>query len=468
MTQDTVEPQTPESTDIRDERGHLSRGLLDAVRAAIGAGDGALVRALAGELHESDTGDLIEALDAGERTRFIQLLGDDFDFTTLTELEETTRVQVVENLPTEEVAEGVREIDSDDAVFILEDLEPDERERILEKIPAAERRTLAAGLEFPKDSAGRRMQTEVIAVPPFWTVGDTIDHMREDEGLPDEFYEIIVVDPAYRPIGTVGLSRLLRTRRPVPILDIVSEELHVVNAADDQEDVAREFERYNLVSAAVTDDSQRLVGVITVDDIVDVIEVEAAADIKALAGVAADEELSDNFWSITRGRFLWLAVNLATAVLASILIGMFSEQLQQMVALAILMPIVASQGGNAGTQTMTVTVRAIATRELGPHNVRRIIVRELLVGVANGVAFSLILGVVAYVWFQVPGLGVVIGLAMLVNLVAAAAGGVIIPLVLNRLRADPAVSSAAFVTTVTDLIGFLAFLGLAAWWFGLR
>ncbi len=467
MVQEAAELDPTSPPDIRDQLGHLTNDFVTSVAAAVDGTDERQVHELAGELHEADTADLIEALGPDKAAELVQLLGDDFDFTTLTELEETTRLQLVEGMPAEDVAEGMRDIESDDAVFILEDLDPADRAAILAQIPSAERRQLTAGLDFPEDSAGRRMQTEIIAVPPFWTVGRTIDHMREDDNLPNEFYEIFVVDAGYRPIGTVGLSRLLRTMRPVAITDIAERELHLVHAHDDQEDVARTFERYNLVSAAVIDDSERLVGVITVDDIVDVIEVEADEDLKALAGVAPGEALSDDFWTITRGRFTWLTVNLATAVLASVVIGMFADQIQQMVALAVLMPIVASQGGNAGTQTMTVTVRAIATRDLGPHNVRRIIGRELLVGLANGLVFSVILGAVAYAWFQVPDLGLVIGLAMLINLVAAAAGGVVIPLVLNRLHADPAVSSSAFVTTITDIIGFLTFLGLAAWWFGL-
>lgn len=454
--------------EIRDENGHLSPAFLHATQDAVAAHDTMRARELLAQLHEADTGDLIEALSADDRAELIRLLGAEFDFTTLAELDENVRVELVESLPPEDVAEGLREIDSDDAVFILEDLGPDARAEILAQIPAQERRSLAAGLDYPEESAGRRMQLEVIAVPPFWTVGATIDHMREDEELPDEFYEILVVDAAYRPIGSIGLSRLLRTRRPVPVSEIAERELHVIDVMDDQEDVARQFERYNLVSAPVVDDSGRLVGVITVDDIVDVIEIEAEEDIKALGGVSADEELSDDFWTITRGRFVWLLVNLGTAVLASAVIGMFADQLQAMVALAVLMPIVASQGGNAGTQTMTVTVRALATRDLGPHNVRRIIARELLVGLTNGVAFAILLGIIATIWFQVPSLGAVIGIAMVINLVAAAAGGVVIPLILDKLNADPAVSSAAFVTTVTDLVGFLAFLGLASWWFGLR
>jgi magnesium transporter len=323
-------------------------------------------------------------------------------------------------------------------------------------------------LEFPEDSAGRLMQTDFIAVPPFWTVGQAIDYMREARDLPDEFYELFVVDPANQPIGSVALNRLLRSKRPTAITDIVGDEIHTVNASDDQEDVARVFERYNLVSAAVVDEAGRMVGVITIDDIVDVIEEEADEDIKRLAGVGSEEALSDSVWAIARGRFPWLVVNLITAIIASLVIGLFEDQLQRMVALAVLMPIVASQGGNAGTQTMTVAVRALATRALGPHNALRLIGRELLVGFLNGLAFAVVMGVIAYVWFRVPDLGFVIGLAMFTNLIAAAIGGILIPLALDRLKVDPAVSSSPFVTTLTDVVGFFSFLALAAWWFGLR
>ncbi len=264
------------------------------------------------------------------------------------------------------------------------------------------------------------------------------------------------------------LDRLLRSRRPVPIRELMDEERHRVRATDDQEQVAQLFERYNLVAAPVVDAADRLVGVITVDDIVDVITEEAEEDIRALGGVTGDEQLSDSVWRIARGRFNWLLVNLATAFLASSVLGLFEGQLQKMVALAVLAPIVASQGGNAATQTMTVAVRALATRELGHANAWRIIIRELLVGLVNGLAFAVITGVAAYAWFRVPDLGVVIGLAMICNLMAAALGGIMIPLVLARFRVDPAVASGVFVTTVTDVVGFFAFLGIATLWFGLK
>ena len=312
------------------------------------------------------------------------------------------------------------------------------------------------------------MQTEFIAVPPAWTVGQTIDYMRETEDLPERFFEIYVVDPIGRLLGAVPLDRLMRTKRPVPMSELMEPERHVVRATDDQEEVARQFERYNLVAAPVVDAHDRMVGVITFDDIVDVIEQEAEEDIKALGGVKGEEELSDSVWTIAKSRFNWLLVNLATAFLASSVLGLFEGELQKMVALAVLAPIVASQGGNATTQTMTVAVRALATRDLGASNAGRVIMRELMVGLLNGLAFAVITGVAAYAWFKVPGLGVVIGLAMICNLVAAALGGILIPLALHRLGRDPAVASGPFVTTVTDVVGFFSFLGIATLWFGLK
>src|SRR2546423_5982951 len=281
------------------------------------------------------------------------------------------------------------------------------------------------------------MQTEFIAVPPAWTVGQTIDYMRETEDLPERFFEIYVIGQDGKFLGAVPLDRLMRTKRPVPMSELMEPERHVVRAADDQEEVARRFERYNLVAAPVVDAGDRMVGVITFDDIVDVIEQEAEEDIKALGGVARGEELSDSVWTIARGRFNWLLINLGTAFLASSVLGLFQEQLQSMVALAVLAPIVASQGGNATTQTMTVAVRALATRELGAANAARVIVRGAMVWVLNGLAFAVITGIAAGAWFKVPGLGVVIGLAMICNLLAAALSGILIPLALYRLGRGP-------------------------------
>jgi magnesium transporter len=453
---------------LRNDDGAIRADFVERVARAIDAADVPALRLLVGDLHESDVGALLEALEPEERPRLVELLGIHFDFTALTEVDDAVREEILDELAPRTVAEGVRELDSDDAVAILEDMPKEDRAEILEQLPASERVALARSLEYPEDSAGRRMQTEFIAVPPLWNVGQAIDYMRETIELPERFFELYVVDEVGHFLGAVPLDRLLRTKRPVPISDLVEAERRRVRADQDQEDVARLFQRYDLVAAPVVDSNDRLVGVITFDDVADVIQEEAEEDIKALGGITRDEELSDSVWTIARGRFNWLLVNLATAFLASSVLGLFEGQLQKMVALAVLAPIVASQGGNATTQTMTVAVRALATRDLIDANARRVIKRELLVGLLNGLAFAIITGAAAYVWFRVPGLGIVIGLAMMCNLVAAALGGILIPLSLHRFKIDPAVASSPFVTTVTDVVGFFSFLSIATMWFGLR
>ncbi|MCX5493466.1 magnesium transporter [Kaistia dalseonensis] len=464
----TIERDAPNGDEfppLRDENDNLSAAFMDELVAAIEAQDAGRARALTADVHEADVGAILEQLDPDQRPALIQLLGDAFDFTALTELDETTRVEILEELPPETVAEGMRELDSDDAVYILEDLDKEDRDEILAQIPPVERLALNRSLDYPEESAGRRMQTDFIAVAPFWTVGQTIDYMRDAQDLPESFHEIFVVDPAFHILGTVSLDRLLRAKRPVKVSDLVNEARHLIHATDDQEAAARLFQRYNLISAAVVDESDRLVGVLTIDDIVDVIQQEADEDIKRLGGVG-DEEVSDRVWSIARSRFPWLFINLMTALAASFVIGLFQGELQKMVALAVLMPIVASQGGNAGTQTMTVAVRALAMRELGPHNVLRVVGRELVVGIMNGFIFAAIVGAMAVYRFGVADLGFVIAAAMMINLIAAALGGILIPLGLNRLKVDPAIASSAFVTTITDIVGFFSFLGFAALWFG--
>ena len=453
---------------MRDEEGQLRPEFVKQITRAIHAADRPFLCEIVAELHEADLGDLIAALEPEERVDLVEITGADFDFSALNEVDETVREEILEELEPETVAEGVRELESDDAVELLESLDEADQEEILEKLPAAEREDIERSLLYPENSAGRRMQTEFIAVPPDWTVGQAIDYMRDTPDLPARFYEIYVVDADKQWQGAVSLDALLRSRRPVPIAGLVEEERRRVSVLDDQEEVARLFGKYNLVAAPVVDTTDRLVGVITIDDVVDVIEEEADEDLKALGGVTSDEELSDTVWTIARGRFNWLLVNLATAFLASSVLGLFEGQLEKMVALAVLAPIVASQGGNAATQTMTVAVRALATRELGPSNALRVVMREAMVGLVNGLAFAVITGVAAVAWFRIPGLGVVIGLAIICNLVAGALGGILIPMVLERVRADPAVASGTFVTTITDVVGFFSFLGIATLWFGLK
>jgi magnesium transporter len=453
---------------MRDDEGQIRPEFVEEIARAIRASDAASLRAIVAELHEADLGDLIAALEPEDRVNLVELTGSDFDFSALNEVDETVREEILEELEPEEVAEGVRELESDDAVELLESLDEEDREEVLEKLPPSERDVIERSLEYPENSAGRRMQTEFIAVPPDWTVGHAIDYMRETSELPDRFYEIYAVDADKHWQGAVPLDVLLRSRRMVPLKELVDEDRRRVSVLDDQEEVARMFGKYNLVAAPVLDTENRLVGVITIDDVVDVIEEEAAEDLKALGGVTSDEELSDSVWTIARGRFNWLLVNLATAFLASSVLGLFEGQLEKMVALAVLAPIVASQGGNAATQTMTVAVRALATRELGASNAWRVVMREGMVGLVNGLAFAVITGVAAVAWFKIPGLGVVIGLAIICNLVAGALGGILIPMLLERVKADPAVASGTFVTTVTDVVGFFSFLGIATVWFGLK
>jgi len=453
---------------MRDEAGAIRPEFVEEITRCIKEEHAPFLREVVAELHEADLGDLIAALGAEDRVRLVELTGADFDFSALNEVDDTVREEILEELEPETVAEGVRELESDDAVELLEGLDEKDQEEILEKLPPQERDVLERSLEYPEGSAGRRMQTEFITVPKDWTVGQSIDYMRETPDLPHRFYEIYVVDGAKRWQGAIPLDVLLRSRRPVPLTDLIEEDRRRVSVEDAQEEVARLFGKYNLVAAPVVDAEDRLVGVITIDDVVDVIEEEADEEIKALGGVTSDEELSDNFWTIAKGRFNWLLINLATAFLASSVLGLFEGQLEKMVALAVLAPIVASQGGNAATQTMTVAVRALATRELGSNNAFRITMRELLVGLVNGVGFAVITGIVAVIWFKIPGLGFVIGLAMVCNLIAGALGGILIPIVLEKMRADPAVASGTFVTTVTDVVGFFSFLGIATLWFGLK
>ncbi|MBN9670909.1 magnesium transporter [Roseibium aggregatum] len=461
----TVSPD-PQTIPVRDEDERLNPDFIAAVETAIEASDQFALKQLAANLHEADTGDLLETLAADERAAFIHLLGDEFDYTALTETDEAVRLQLLEDLPNEVIAEGLGELDSDDAVYILEDLDADDQAAILEELPYADRAQLRKALDYPEESAGRRMQSEFIAVAPFWTVGQTIDYMREARDLPDSFYEIYVVDPTFKLLGSVHLDKILRTKRAEKVTSIMEETRQAVLATEDQEEVARRFERYNLVSSAVVDENDRMVGVLMVDDIVDVIQEEAEEDLRALAGVG-DEEISDNVITIARSRLAWLVVNLGTAVLASVVIALFEDTIEAMVALAVLMPIVASMGGNAGTQTMTVAVRGIATQELSARNMMRVLNREVLVSVLNGVALALLIGLTAWLWFSSVGLGVVIGGAIVINMLFAGLSGLLIPIVLDKLNVDPAIASSVFVTTVTDVVGFFAFLGIAALWFGL-
>jgi len=452
------------AADIYAEDGSVRADFLALVGAAIADRDVLYLRQHVARLHESELGDLLEAIQPEQRLALVRLLGADFDLTALTEVDEAIRLEIVEQMPNEQIAAAIGELDSDDAVYILEDLDKEDREEILAQLPFTERVRLRRALDYPEQSAGRRMQTEFVAVPPFWTVGQTIDYMREDAELPESFTQIFVIDPTFKLLGIVDLDRILRTKRQVRIESIMRETNYPIPAEMDQEEAAQIFEQYDLLSAAVVDDNGRLVGVLTIDDVVDVIQEEAEEDFMRLGGVG-DEELSDSLAETSRSRMPWLAVNLVTAFVAASVIGIFDATIEKIVALAVLMPIVAGMGGNAGSQTMTVTVRALATRSLDIHNAARVVRREAGVGLLNGLLFGVLIGAVAGLWFQDVNIGGIIAVAMLINMIAAALAGIMIPLILDKVGADPAVSSAVFVTAVTDVIGFFAFLGLATWWF---
>ncbi|WP_340119957.1 magnesium transporter [Pelagibius sp. 7325] len=438
----------------------ISADMVRSVSDALDAGNTEEARKIAADLHEADLADLLENLDRDERLHLTQALGTDFDLEVLTYLDDWVREEIVEALEPRHLASSLADLHSDDAVDIIEDLDEEAQQRVLAALPKADRLVIEESLSFPEDSAGRIMQRELLAVPSNWTVGETIDYMRAAKDLPDDFYDLYIVDPRHQPIGYVPLSRVLRTRRPVKLTEIMSDEMRTVPIAMDQEEVAYLFRQYGLVSAPVVDAAGRLVGVVTVDDVVHIIDEEAEEDLLKLAGVQ-ETDLYSAVLDTTKARFTWLLVNLFTAVAASVVIGFFEGTLQQIVALAVLMPIVASMGGNAGTQTLTVAVRAIAMRDLSAGNALRFVGKELLVGLANGVMFAVVAGVVAWLWFDTPMIGVIIGIAMLINLVAAALSGALVPLGLEKVGVDPAVASSVVLTTVTDVIGFLAFLGLA-------
>ena len=468
--QDDKASQSDHNVSPGDPADSLSYDLdtdqVDEIVDALDAGDFALVRSLCAPLHYTDVADLLEWLSTADRLRLLDVLGDDLDADALTELDDNVRDEIIEYWGLDNIVRAVTNLDSDDAVDFIEDLKEEEQRKVLDAIPAENRTFIVDSLKYPDDSAGRLMQRELVSVPAFWTVGKTIDFMRQSadddaDSMPEAFYDIYVVDPTHKPVGAVGLSSLLRARRPVKVTDIMWEEMHIVPVATDQEDVAYLFRQRDLVSAPVVDDGGRLVGAITIDDIVDVIDDEHEEDMMLLAGVGEDD-LYDATLDTMRSRFIWLTVNLLTAVLASAVISLFAATIEQIVALAVLMPIVASMGGNAGTQTLTVAVRGLATKELTATNASRVIVKELLVGTINGVLFAVIAGSVAWLWFDDLGLGMVIGLAMIVNMTVAGLAGTSVPIMLERAGIDPAIASSVFVTTVTDVVGFFAFLGLAA------
>ncbi len=448
-----------ESLDSGEEHGGVTPEQVLAVREAIAAGDLEKVAALVADLHAADAASLITQLDGAPRSTLIEALRGRLDAEVLASLEGRVQEEVLEQLGPQEVASAVAELETDDAVHVLAALDDEVRDDVLESVPALERGQIEQSLAYPEESAGRLMQGAFIAMPEFWTVGQAIDYLRDADNLPDEFYELFVTDPQQRPLGTIPLNRFLKAKRNVALRDIMDTDKKFLPTGMDQEQVAFQFSQYDLPSAGVVDDDGRLVGVIMIDDVVDVVREEVEEDLLALSGV--DEAgFARSVGVTTRARFPWLFANVLTAFLAAAVIGFFEGTIQQMVAAAVLMPIVASMGGNAGNQTVAVAVRALATHSLTTANAGRIVLNELLVGGANGIIFAVIVGIVGGLWFGRPGLGLVVGLAMFINLLAGALAGILIPLGLDRAGIDPAVSSSVFVTTVTDVVGFFAFLGL--------
>lgn len=439
----------------------LTDVLVEQVREALAAGNPEHAATLARPLHAADLADLLERLAEAEREALIQALGPAFDPDTLAYLDEFVRDRLIEALGPEAVGLVVAQLETDDAVEVLADLDEADQAAILAALPLPERAAIERGLAFPEYSAGRLMQREVVAVPDYWTVGQTVDYLRAHPDLPDEFYDIFLIDPRFRVVGAVPLSRVLRSRRAVPLRELKLKALHTFPPEADQEEVARTFHRYALVSAPVVAADGRLLGVITIDDVVDVIEEEAEEDFLKLGGVSE----ADIYVPVLRTslkRLPWLGVNLFTAMIAAFVIAQFEDAIARVVALAVLMPMVAGMGGNAGTQALTVTVRALAAGEITRAGTWRAFRKELAVGALNGVTFLIAGAVFVLLWFGQPILAAVFGTALLVNLLAAAAFGVAVPLLLDRLGLDPAVASSVFLTTVTDVVGFLTFLGLAS------
>jgi magnesium transporter len=449
-----------EPEEIVNDDYSLDLDLVDRVVDAVDANDKDALNDCVGELHDADYADLIEQIGYETRRRFVLLMDSEIPPVVLTELEEGIRDEVLSYLSLPALEQAVQELDTDDAVYLLENLDEQKKQRVLGALDHVDRIAVEKSLTYAEGTAGRLMQQEVVAVPSFWTVGQVIDYMRTADDIPEDFYEIFIVDTAHKPMGTIGLSKLLSAPRVTTLEALMEDDFKKISVDQPQADVAYAFNQYHLVSAGVVDESGRLVGVITIDDAMRVLEEEAEEDIKRLGGVG-DEDLSDKILDITKRRFPWLAVNLLTAILASFVIAMFDETIQKIVALAVLMPIVASMGGNAGTQTLTIAVRAIATRDLTRTNAMRIITREVAVGFVNGCAFAILIGLLSYLWYGDGQLGLILGIAMIGNMVIAGLSGILIPLGLERAGADPALASGVFVTTVTDVVGFFAFLGLA-------
>ncbi|WP_296425437.1 magnesium transporter [Yoonia sp.] len=446
-----------------DEAFGITDRLIADVMEAVEAGTSDAIDVLLDPLHPADIAHLLEQLGSRDRRDLLSVWKGGMDGDILSELDEKLREEVIGQLAPSELADAVRDLESDDVVDLVEYLDVQQQEAVLDALDAGDRVVVEQALSYPEESAGRHMQSELVRAPEHWTVGDAIDYMRSDVVLPGQFYHVILVDPRLKAVGYVTLGRILSHPRATLLRDLTEDTFRTFHVTQDVEEVAQAINHYHMITAPVVDDDDRIVGVITIDDAMAFLEEEAEEDILRLAGVG-EGSLSDRVIQTTKQRFPWLAVNLITAILASMVISLFEATIAGLVALAVLMPIVASMGGNAGTQSLTVAVRAIATRDLTGANLWRVIRREVFVGLINGLVFAVVMAIVGIVWFGSPMLGAVIGVAMVINMVIAGLAGTAIPVVLDRIGVDPALASGAFVTTVTDVVGFFAFLGLAAVW----
>lgn len=444
-----------------DEDLGLDARRVGQILEAVEALDAPRLHALLDPLHPADIADLLEQVSPAERREVLALLPGLIDGDILSELDESLREEVIDTLPPNQLAEAMRELDSDDVVDILEDLDAPQQQEILSSLDTADRAAVEKSLSYPENSAGRLMQREVVMAPEHWTVGEAIDHLRSAEPLPDQFYHVVLVDPRMRPTGYATLGRILSSRRDARLKDILEDSFRTLEATTPDEDVAYAFNQYHLISCPVVDENERLVGIITIDDAMAVLDEEHEEDMLRLAGVGETSSIADGPFATMKTRLPWLVANLFTASLSAFVISRFESTIAAIVSLAAVMPIVASTGGIGGTQSLAVAVRGLATRDLTSANAARVIRRELLSGLMNGLGLAMILGLGGWLVYGEWRLGLVLGMAMIVNQVVAAMGGVLVPLGLDKLGLDPALASGTFVTTLTDVMGYLSFLGLA-------
>jgi magnesium transporter len=446
--------------DVMDSEDRLRSDFVAEVLDAVESGDHAAARALVEPLHPADVADLIELARADEREGLVAALAELVDAEVLAELNDYVRDALIDEMEPQRVADLVGQLETDDAVALIEDLDDDEQRAVLRAMEPDDRAAIEEALSYPDESAGRLMQRDLIAVPEHWRVGQVIDYLRSDAELADDFWEVFVVSPVHHPIGTCKLSTILRSPREIPVRDIMIDEQTLIPVDMDQEEVALRFQKYALISAAVVDGSGRLVGMITVDDVVHIIQEEAGEDVLLLSG-AGEGDINQPVRQAVRTRLTWLVINLGTAMLAASVVGLFQGEIARFALLAVLMPIVSGMGGNAGTQTLAVTVRALATNQLTSSNTARMIGRELRIAALNGLALGALIGIGTTLVFGNQTLGMVIAAAMVINNLIAGLAGILVPVTLDRARIDPAVSSTVFVTTATDVMGFFSFLGLA-------